>query len=135
MKKIFSLCITIILGSNIVLFAQHVNLTGNMSVVLCKKWKLDYVLDNGMKITPPPGEGFNYEFKQDNTFELTGQGQEGKGTWSYDPDKKLIKLKINNVSNTTIISLKETELIMLLDTKTAMPDAPAGMKTFFVPSN
>ena len=136
MKKVICFCIVVILSSKIALFAQNVNFTkGELTAVLCKKWKLDYVLDNGMKLIPPPGKGFNYEFKQDNTFKLTGSGNEGDGIWIYDPDKKQIKLKINDVSNTTIISLKEEELIMILDTKTAMPNVPSGMKTVFVPSN
>jgi hypothetical protein len=82
-----------------------------------------------------PGQGFSYEFKQDNTFKLIGNGKGGNGTWSYNPDKKWIKLKINDISNTSIISLKEDELIMFMDTRSAMPDVPNRLKTVFVPEN
>ncbi len=88
MKKAICLCIVVILGGKIALFAQDVNFTKDeLTTVLCKKWRLDYVLDNGMKLTPPPGKGFNYEFKQDNTFKLTGSGNGEDGIWTYDPDK------------------------------------------------
>jgi hypothetical protein len=105
----------------------------SVSKDLCKKWKLDYAFDEGMKIAPIPGVSFNYEFKNDNSFIVTGNGTDLKGTWSYESTKKLVRLKINNISSTEIISLKENELITITDTKSATPNDPTPIKMVFVP--
>jgi hypothetical protein len=66
---------------------------------------------------------------------MSGGGSVTKGTWSYDPAKKLIRLKINNISNTEITSLNEDELKMFADMKSATPSDPTGITMFFVPLN
>ena len=99
MKHTICLCAVILLSSTSLLFAQDVNMTKeNVSKVLCKKWKISYIINDGMKIVPLPEQGFNYEFKNDNTFSMTHKGDAINGTWSYDLNKKLIKLKINKIS-------------------------------------
>lgn len=134
MKNIICFCIITLLSTKSILFAQDVNLTKeSVSKDLCKKWKLDYAIDDGMKIAPIPGVSFNYEFKNDNTFIVTGNGTDLKGTWSYEPIKKLVRLNINNIINSEIISLKENELITITDTKSATPSDPTPIKMVFVP--
>lgn len=95
---------------------------------------MDYAMMGGMKIGKMPGATeSNYEFKKDKTFILTSNNNSpaGKGTWSYDQSKKLIKLTINGKSNVSIISLKADQLELLADTKDATPDDPMPINIFY----
>jgi hypothetical protein len=88
---------------------------------------MDYAMMAGTKIGKMPGATeSNYEFNKDKTFVLTSNANstKTKGTWSYDQGKKLIRLTINGRSNVSIISLKDDQLEMLVDTKAATPDDP-----------
>lgn len=88
----------------------------------------------GMKIERIPGATeINYEFNKDNTFLMTSNDPKDrtKGTWSFDPKKKIIRLTINGNSKMNIISIKEGELIMLADTKEATPGDPMELKLYY----
>jgi hypothetical protein len=139
MNKAIFLLAVILLGSKDMLFAQDVNMaTENMYKMLCKKWKVDHAVVDGLTISPKPGAGFDFEFKQDNTFKMTGNGSASKGTWSYDAGKKLVRLNRDDTSNSEfseIISLKEDEFVMITDMKGATLDDPTPLKTVFVPVN
>jgi hypothetical protein len=66
------------------------------------------------------------------TFLFTDQqGKTQPGTWSYDNAGKMVRLILYGNKNTTIISLKEDELIMQVDTKKATPDDPAPIKMVY----
>ena len=116
-------------------FSQTINLsTDSITTLLCKKWEVDYAMMGNMKIGRIPGATeINYEFNKDKTFLLTSKDPKDKtkGTWAYDTKKKIIKLTVNGKSNTTIISLKEGELIILADTKEATPDDPMEIKLVY----
>ena len=78
-----------------------------------------------MKIERMPGATeINFEFNKDKTFIKTSNDpkDKAKGTWSYDPQKKLIKIIVNGRNDMNIISLKEAQFIALFDTKEATPD-------------
>ena len=135
MKKF--ICITIIsfflLSTNS--FSQTINLSADsIATLLCKKWEVDYAMMGNMKIGKIPGATeINYEFNMDKTFLMTSKDPKDKtkGTWAYDTKKKIIKLTVNGKSNTSIISLKEGELIILADTKEATPDDPMEIKLVY----
>ena len=136
MKKFICICvIALIFFSNSALFGQSISMsTDSVETLLCKKWEVDYAMMGGMKIGRIPGASeINYEFKKDKTLMMTSDDPDDKtkGTWNYDSKKKIIRLIINGKSNTSIISLKEDELIMLADTKEATPDDPMEIKVVY----
>lgn len=137
MKKLISICIIALTVSNTSLFAQNIAIPlDSVRTLLCKTWEVDYALMGRMKIGRMPGASeINYEFNKDNTFIMTGNNPKDKkkGTWSYAPKKKIIKLTVDGRSNTSIVSLKEGEFVMLADTKSATPDDPTEIKLVYKP--
>ena len=135
MKKIICIGIITLLMVSTESFGQTINLSADSIVtLLCKKWEVDYAIMGNEKIGRIPGATeINYEFFKDKTFIMTSNDptDKTKGTWTYDPKKKIIKLIINGKSNATIISLKEGEFIELADTKEATPDDPMEIKVVY----
>ncbi|MBI1782221.1 MAG: hypothetical protein HYR66_12785 [Sphingobacteriales bacterium] len=135
MKKIICLCIIALIASNSSIFGQNINISeDSITTLLCKKWEINYVIMGGMKIERIPGATeINYEFNKDKTFLMTSDDPKDKtkGTWSFDPKKKIIRLTINGNSKMKIISIKEGELIMLADTKEATPGDPMEIKLYY----
>ena len=119
------------------LFAQSIDLTADsVATLLCKKWEMSYIIMDGMKIQKGAGAPeMNYEFKKDKTFLITSNDGKSpvKGTWTYDPNMKTVKLTQNGKSNTTAIELREEELVMLMDTKGATPGDSSPMKAYLKP--
>ena len=116
-------------------FSQTINLsTDSIATLLCKKWEVDYAMMGNMKIRRiPSATEINFEFYKDKSLLLTSNDSKvkAKGTWAYDTKKKIIKLTVNGNSNSNVISLKEGELIMLVDTKEATPDDPMDIKMVY----
>ncbi len=135
MKQFTCIFVAALICSTNTSFSQNINLpVDSVTNLLCKKWQMDYAMMGGMKIGKMPGATeSNYEFKKDKTFILTSNNNSpaGKGTWSYDQSKKLIKLTINGKSNVSIISLKADQLELLADTKDATPDDPMSINIFY----
>lgn len=135
MNKIIFIGLLTLLLSNTNSFSQTIDLpTDSITTLLCKRWEVDYAMMGNMKIGRIPGATeINYDFNKDKTFLMTSNDPKDKtkGTWAYDPKKKIIKLTINGKSNTTIISLKEGEFIMLADTKESTPDDPMEIKLVY----
>lgn len=125
MKKRIVLSLAGIFLSITASFSQSIDLpTDSITALLCSKWEINYALIGGIKIGRMPGaEEINYEFKKDRTLILTGKNPNDKvkGTWAYDPKKKVIRLTTNGQSNSSIISLRKGELIVLLDKNKGMP--------------
>src|SRR5215831_6420720 len=119
MKKIFKAAIVISFFHCSKAFSQTIILPlDSVKILLCKKWQLDYFLVGSSKAKILPGTTeANYEFKKDGTFIETksDDSREGRGTWSYDPGKKLILMIGNGNDSSRIISLKEGELIFLAE--------------------
>jgi hypothetical protein len=135
MKKISLLFVVVLLLSNSPSFCQTINLSlDSVKTLLCKKWEMSYALMGEMKIEKRPGAiESSFEFNKDGTFVLmSSKDTKGtNGTWSYDKNMKLIKLLIGGKNNSTIISLKEDEMILLADTKKATPDDPMEIKVVY----
>lgn len=95
---------------------------------------MDYTMTGGMRLDPMPGAVImNFEFYKDGTLNLTNNkdAERSTGTWSYNKNKKLISVAIKGGSNMTISSLKEDELIIVMDMSKATPDDPTEIKLFF----
>lgn len=106
----------------------------SLTAFLCKKWEINYAIMGGMKIERlPTAAQVNYEFLTDKTFTITGNDgtQKVKGSWTYLPDKKMIKLVSNGKNNTNIVSLKSGEFVLIANTRSATPDDPMPMKMVF----
>lgn len=135
MKKSIFIGLILFLVASTNSFSQTIDLPADsVATLLCKKWEVDYALMGDMKIGRIPGATeLNYDFNKDKTFILTSNDPKNKkkGTWAYDAKKKIIRLNINGNSNTSIISLKDNELIMLADTKKATPDDPTELKLVY----
>jgi len=125
MKKSIILTLVTFFFSFTTSFCQNIDLpVDTVTTLLCDKWEVDYALVGGMKIARmPSAPEINYEFKKDKTFIITGSdpNNKAKGTWNYDSKKKIIRLTTNEQSNSSIISLKKGELIILLDKDKSMP--------------
>jgi len=134
MKKIITTLTFLFLSMTGVVFAQNITTPkDSIDKYLCKSWETDYSMLGGMKIMPMPGAPtINYEFKKDKTFiSLDNKGTViNKGTWLFDPKKKVINIKNDNgINNKVIVSLNASELIILLtDTKETTPDDPSEVK-------
>lgn len=135
MKKIICISIFTLLVSTLTSYGQSISLSeDSIMTLLTKKWEVDYAVMGGMKIGKIPGASdINYDFKKDKTFLMSSNNpnDKAKGTWKYDPKKKLIKLTVNGKTNTIIVSLKDNELIMQVDTKEATPDDPMEIKLVY----
>jgi hypothetical protein len=135
MKKIIFISIISFLLLSTNSFSQKIDLpTDSIATLLCKKWEVNYAMMGNMKIGKIPGATeINYEFNKDNTFLMTSNDHKDKtkGTWVYEIKKKIIKLTVNGKSNTSIVTLKEGELIILANTKEATPDDPMEIKLVY----
>ena len=135
MKKLICIIIISLLLLNKNSFSQTIDLsTDSIATLLCKKWEVDYAMMGSMKIGRIPcATEINYEFNKDKSFLMTSNDPKDKtkGTWAYDTKKKIIKLTVNGKSNTSVISLKEGELIILADTKEATPDDQMEIKLVY----
>lgn len=116
------------------LLAQDITLSADsVQTLLCRKWEVDYAVVDGMNIGRMPGAPeINYEFLKDKTFMMFSNDPKDrtKGTWSYDPKKKLVQLLLNGRKDTQVVSLKEGEFVMLADTRNVFPDAPPIQMVF-----
>ena len=137
MKKVIFSCIIVMTVFGSQLFAQNINISlDSIQKLLCKNWEVNYAIMGGMKITrKPDASEINYKFNKDQTFFISRNNpkEKKKGTWSYDPKKNLINLTLDGRTNTKIISLKEDEFVMVVDTKNATPDDPMEIKLVYKP--
>ena len=135
MKKTICLVVLVLLMSGLKVTGQSIDLSpDSIAGLLCKKWEVDYAMLGDMKLgRAPGGTEINYEFKKDKTYLATSNDPKDniKGTWAYDPKKKIIKLIQNGKSRMSIISLKEGELIMLADVSEATPNDPMEIKLVY----
>jgi hypothetical protein len=135
MKKIIFISIISFLLLSTNSFSQKIDLpTDSIATLLCKKWEVNYAMMGNIKIGKIPGATeINYEFNKDNTFLMTRNDHKDKtkGTWVYEIKKKIIKLTVDGKSNTSIVTLKEGELIILANTKEATPDDPMEIKLVY----
>ena len=102
----------------------------NVSALLCKQWEMSYTLlgDQKVDMSTSPGHVY-YDFKPDNTFLISDNrsSKKTKGTWTYDPQKKIILLVVNG-KHDIIVSLKDGEFIQKVETAKGTPEIKIGYK-------
>ena len=105
--------------------AQTISMSADsVSILLCRQWERNYLLLGKQKISTGPGEANVFtDFKPDHTYLLCDNngGDTTKGTWSYDPVKKLILLMIRG-KHDIITSLKDGEYIQRIETAKGTQD-------------
>lgn len=133
MKKAAAIIVKLIF-LHFISFAQIKTPADSISALLCKQWVVDYAMMGNMKIDKLPGTSTpDYQFNENKTVLMSStQGKDKKtGTWSYDSNKKIIKIIINGKANSMVVSLTANELIMLVDTKQATPDDQMAIKLIY----
>jgi len=128
MKKILYLIVGLFLAINLNSTAQNVTQSKTeLSKLLCKTWKADYALINGMRINQLPNNiAFEFEFNTDNSYFVIKEKTKQQGIWTYNENKKYIDLAINNKTNSRISKINENELLLVLvsDGKNNIIDLP-----------
>ncbi|WP_268849379.1 hypothetical protein [Flavobacterium aestivum] len=116
MKKILYLTLGLLLGINFNSKAQNVSQTKTeLTKILCKTWKADYAIMNGMRINQLPNNiAFEFEFNSDNSYVVIKEKTKQKGKWTFNEKKKYIDLSNNNKTNSRITKINENELILVL---------------------
>ena len=127
MKKLFTLILLLVLAASVSqLFAQNVDMSADaVKGLLCRKWDLNYGIVSGERIGPNPGSPtMSYDFKTDGSVVITINGQSNhlQGNWTFDAANKWIKITVNKQKRLTISSLKQDELVMLIDMKDVTPN-------------
>lgn len=120
MSKRFSLFAALLLTCSINANSQGVELPlDSLTKILCdKKWEIDYVLMEGMKIyRTPDAANMIFDFKKDQTLTANdGKSKElQRGKWVYDPKKKIIKLTISGASLMMIVAISPEQFITAID--------------------
>jgi hypothetical protein len=116
MKKILYLTVGLFLAINLNSKAQNVTQSKTeLSKLLCKTWKTDYAMMNGMRINQLPNNiAFEFEFNTDNSYCVIKEKTKQKGKCAYNESKKHIDLAINNKTNSRITKINENEIILVL---------------------
>lgn len=116
MKKILYLTLGLFLAINLNSKAQNVTQSKTeLSKLLCKTWKADYAMMNGMRINQlPNNSAFECEFNTDNSYFVIKEKTKQQGIWTYNENKKYIELAINNKTNSRITKINENELVLVL---------------------
>jgi hypothetical protein len=141
MKKIACFLSIILIASGELLFGQDINMSSeSVSKILCKQWEYSYEKDmySGKRIEAKNNEKFNFEFLNNNTVKLASAYQKEKinGTWKYYPNKKIIKISVNNAppdSDLIIVSLSENEFTILSQAYSGVAHKSIEIKDIFIP--
>jgi hypothetical protein len=128
MKKILYLTLGLFLTINFNSKAQNITQTKTeLNTILCKNWKVDYAIMNGMRINQLPNNiAFEFEFHNDNSYFVIKEKTKRKGKWNFNQNKKYIDLIIDNKTNSRITKINENELVLVLvsDGKSNPPEMP-----------
>lgn len=128
MKKILYFTLGLFLTINFNSKAQNITQTKTeLNTILCKTWKADYAIMNGMRINQLPNNiAFELKFHNDNSYFVIKEKTKQKGSWTFNQNKKYIDLSINNKINSRIIRISESEIVFILvsDGKTNPPGLP-----------
>ncbi|MEO6962128.1 MAG: hypothetical protein ABIY90_09180 [Puia sp.] len=96
----------------------------SLKKMLCKKWEVNYVLADGVKIVKSPGAPARiFDFKPDNSFVFIQEEGAASfyGKWIYNPKRKWVQLVIDGKTNGLIISVLPEEMIMVDEKKKNAP--------------
>lgn len=125
-----------LMSFQIVLVAQTIELTEQeIETLLCKKWDIEYMEMQGMKITPREGANFTFLFKKGGSFDLLPNNELDPNpvmNWVYSKEDKNIRLYESDSTMGTIIELSENKFVLEFESTEEMP--MEGMKGHFKPA-
>jgi hypothetical protein len=122
MTKQFYLFIFILASS--VSFSQNIKLNeSEIKELLCTSWKLDYGLNNGIKMKGLENYLDEYTFEINNTYKITGTDAAPTiGNWKLNPEKNRIELYSDKgISGGYITSIDKDHFIIIPD-KESVPE-------------
>ncbi len=134
-KTILSV-VTILLTFHTFSMAQTIELTDSeVESLLCKKWEIEYMDVQGMKVAPQEGAGFEFLFHKGGSFEMLPSNEldpNPEMKWVYSKENKNIRLYESDRLMGKILELNEDTFIMAFESTEDMP--MEGMKAHFIPA-
>jgi hypothetical protein len=134
-KTLLSL-LTILLTFQTFSIAQSIELTDSeVERFLCKKWVIQYMDMQGMKIAPQEGAEFIFLFQKDGSFEMLPNNEldpNPEMKWVYSKENKSIRLYESERLIGRILELKKDKFVMDFESTEDMP--MEGMKGHFKPA-
>ena len=112
-------------------YSQNITKKETINQDLCKSWVANYAMMNGLKVEKMgPMKSLVYTFKTDNTYMANGTVS---GTWKFNAKKKCVELYLNGVLKSTITTLQNKKLIMILNADKSAPKTISSLEIYFKP--
>ena len=99
--------------------SQNVTKKETINQLLCKTWIADYAMLDGLKVEKMGQmKSLEYTFKTNGTY--LGN-KTVSGTWKYNAKKKNIDLFVNGILKSTITTLQNKKITMVLSPEKSAP--------------
>ncbi|MEP1307467.1 MAG: hypothetical protein ABJK11_00615 [Balneola sp.] len=116
--------------------AQSIDLSNSeVEQFLCKKWSVEYMEVQGMKVEPKSTNAFDFSFQKDGVYNLLplDSGPRPKMHWNYSEKSKSIQLYETDRLMGKIIVLENDRMVILFEKNEEMPFE--NMKGYFKPTS
>lgn len=116
--------------------AQSIELSNSeVEQLLCKKWSIEYMVVQGMKVEPKSNSAFDFSFQKDGGYELLpiDNGPIPKMHWEYSEKNKSVLLYESERLMGKIIVLEKDKMVLLFEKNEEMPFE--NMKGYFKPTS
>lgn len=128
-------CVLLMITFQTISMAQSIELSDSeVEALLCKKWAIEYMEMQGMKIAPQENSGFEFFFQKEGSFEMlpiNDLDPNPEMKWVYSKENKNIRLYESDHLMGKIIELNENMFIMAFESTEDLP--MEGMKGYFIP--
>jgi hypothetical protein len=113
-------------------FSQNITQDkATISKFLCKNWIANYAMMNGLRAEKlGPIKSLEYSFKADGTY-VGNKTVTGK--WQFNAKKKCIELYVKGVLKSTITTLQNKKIVMVLNTDKSAPKESSKLEIYFKP--
>jgi len=108
-RPIIFILLTILLSKGVSAQVDNVSID-SVKNLLCHNWGFRAIIMGGQEMTNF-NETVKYQFSKDLTLQRVTEKKTEKGTWSYDPTKALILIKIKKTT-LFVQRLKEGDLVI-----------------------
>jgi hypothetical protein len=136
MKRVFLFLFISLFVPSIHISAQTISMPADsVSILLCRTWEMSYTIMGGQRIPmSPQSPTIVHDYLPDHTFVIYNNPDSiaAKGTWSYDPTKKIIILMVKD-KHDIIVSLDRTEYVQKVETAKGTPEIKIVYKPLSAP--